>query len=34
MTGLTTHVLDLTKGKPADALEISFYTNNLLLNEN
>mgnify|MGYP006257677803 FL=1 len=26
MTGLTTHVLDLTKGKPADALEISFYT--------
>ena len=26
MTGLTTHVLDLTLGKPADALEISFYT--------
>ena len=26
MTGLTTHVLDLTQGKPADALEISFYT--------
>ena len=26
MTGLTTHVLDLTAGKPADALEISFYT--------
>ena len=25
MTGLTTHVLDLTLGKPADALEISFY---------
>ena len=26
MTGLTTHVLDLTLGKPADALEISFYS--------
>ena len=26
MTGLTTHVLDLTLGKPADQLEISFYT--------
>ena len=26
MTGLTTHVLDLTQGKPAHALEISFYT--------
>ncbi len=26
MTGLTTHVLDLTLGKPANALEISFYT--------
>ena len=26
MTGLTTHVLDLTLGKPADALEISFHT--------
>ena len=26
MTGLTTHVLDLTLGKPADELEISFYT--------
>ena len=26
MTGLTTHVLDLTLGKPSDALEISFYT--------
>ena len=25
MTGLTTHVLDLTLGKPADELEISFY---------
>ena len=25
MTGLTTHVLDLTLGKPADAVEISFY---------
>ena len=25
MTGLTTHVLDLTSGKPADAVEISFY---------
>ncbi|MDC3067894.1 hydroxyisourate hydrolase [Paracoccaceae bacterium] len=25
MTGLTTHVLDLTLGKPAHALEISFY---------
>ncbi|MDC3108138.1 hydroxyisourate hydrolase [Paracoccaceae bacterium] len=26
MTGLTTHVLDLTRGKPANALEISFYS--------
>ena len=26
MTGLTTHVLDLTLGKPADQLEISFYS--------
>ena len=26
MTGLTTHVLDLTLGKPAYALEICFYT--------
>ena len=26
MTGLTTHVLDLTLGKPADKIEISFYT--------
>ena len=25
MTGLTTHVLDLTLGKPADELQISFY---------
>ena len=25
MTGLTTHVLDLTLGKPADEIEISFY---------
>jgi len=25
MTGLTTHVLDLTSGKPARDLEISFY---------
>ena len=25
MTGLTTHVLDLTLGKPAGELEISFY---------
>ena len=25
MTGLTTHVLDLTLGKPADQVEISFY---------
>ena len=25
MTGLTTHVLDLTLGKPADELNISFY---------
>ena len=25
MIGLTTHVLDLTSGKPADAVEISFY---------
>ena len=25
MTGLTTHVLDLTSGKPADELNISFY---------
>ena len=25
MTGLTTHVLDLTQGKPADGLEISFF---------
>ena len=25
MTGLTTHVLDLTLGKPADGVEISFY---------
>ena len=29
MTGLTTHVLDLTLGKPADSLEISFYTKRL-----
>ena len=25
MTGLTTHVLDLTLGKPADGLKISFF---------
>ena len=25
MAGLTTHILDLTLGKPADELEISFY---------
>ena len=25
MTGLTTHVLDLTQGEPADGLEISFF---------
>ena len=25
MTGLTTHILDLTLGKPADQVEISFY---------
>ena len=26
MTGLTTHVLDLTLGKPADEVEISFFS--------
>mgnify|MGYP003315184945 CR=1 FL=1 len=29
MTGLTTHVLDLTLGKPADEVEISFYSSQL-----
>ena len=28
MTGLTTHVLDLTLGKPAVELQISFYETN------